>query len=130
MANEGYAKVATLMSHHGELAIFRRFTKLNYQNMLYLQAELTHLEVDINTLAIRDAASPGRGAYSSHWWHLAQSEESHDDDEQWDKALQIREKLNEYSMNHVFMHKSWGRPHFVESTDFDMLKNNSTYNEG
>src|SRR5450756_978699 len=98
MAEEGYAKIAALMSHHGELAIFRRFSKLNFQNLLYLQAELTHLEADLKRVVVRDKADPNRALYTNFWWHLAQSEEDHNDRDQWDKVLQVREKLKEYSM--------------------------------
>jgi hypothetical protein len=97
MANEGYAKIATLMSHHDELAIFRRFSRLNLQTLLYLQAELTHLEADLKQLSIRDQADQNRAVYSKYWWYLAQSEDDHDDKQQWNKVLQIREKLKEYS---------------------------------
>ncbi|KIM96142.1 hypothetical protein OIDMADRAFT_183557 [Oidiodendron maius Zn] len=98
MANEeGYSKIAALMSCHGEFAIFRRFKKLNFQNLLYLQAELTHLEADLKEVAVRDQADPNRAIYSKHWWYLAQSEEDHDDREQWEKVIQIREKLKEYN---------------------------------
>jgi hypothetical protein len=100
MANdEGYSKIATLMSCHSEFAIFRRFSKLNFQNLLYLQSELCHLEADLKELAERDHTEPGRAMYSKYWWHLSQSEEDHDDREQWEKVLQIREKLKEYSMS-------------------------------
>jgi hypothetical protein len=44
---EGYAKVAHLMGTHGEFGIFRRFQTLNMQNLLYLQAEITHLEAEL-----------------------------------------------------------------------------------
>lgn len=97
MENEGYAKIASLMSHHGELAIFRRFSQLNLQTLLYLQAELTHLEADLKRVAVRDHADPDRNLYTKYWWSLAQSEED-EEKEQWDKVLQIREKLKEYSM--------------------------------
>lgn len=36
MAEEGHAKVAIMMSQYNEFAIFRKFSKLNYQNLLYL----------------------------------------------------------------------------------------------
>ena len=98
MANEGYAKISRLMSQHGELAIFRRFSQLNLQSLLYLQAELTHLEADLRRVAVRDHADPNRAIYAQHWWYLAQSEEDEEKD-QWDKVLQIREKLKEYSMH-------------------------------
>ena len=92
-SEEGYAKIATLMSSHGEFAIFRNFSKLNLQNLLYLQAEITHLEADLKEVAMRDRADPNRAIYTKYWWYLAQSE----DREQWEKVLQIRDKLKEYS---------------------------------
>jgi len=98
MTDEGHAKVATLLSHHSELAIFRRFSKLNFQNLLYLQAELTHLEANLKKLVDRDAQNPNRQQYSRDWLFLAQNDDEHDDREQWDKFLQIRDKLKEYSM--------------------------------
>ena len=98
MANEGHAKIATFMSQNTEFAIFRRFRKLNYQNLLYLQAELIHLERDLRELAERDSNDANRTFYCKDWWFLAQNEEEHDDREQWEKVLQIREKLKEYSM--------------------------------
>ncbi|KAN0119645.1 hypothetical protein V8E51_001853 [Hyaloscypha variabilis] len=97
MTDEGHAKVATLMSHHSELAIFRRFSKLNFQNLLYLQAELTHLEANLKKLVDRDVQNPNRQQYSRDWWFLAQNDDEHDDREQWDKFLQIRDKLKEYN---------------------------------
>jgi hypothetical protein len=67
MATEDHAKVATLMSHHSELAIFRRFSKLNFQNLLYLQAELAHLEGNLKNLADRDDGHPNRKEYCRDW---------------------------------------------------------------
>jgi hypothetical protein len=93
---EGYAKIASLMSHHHELAIFRRFGTFNLQNLLYLQAELTHLEEDLKEVVKRDQADQGRYFYTKHWYSLAHSEDD-EEKEQWDKVLQIREKLKEYS---------------------------------
>lgn len=100
-AERGHAKVATLMSHHHEAAIFRKFSKLNYQNLLYLQAELIHLESNLKGLADRDGEDPNRQQYCKDWWFLAQNEDEHDDREQWEKFLQIREKLKEYSIPSV-----------------------------
>ena len=72
---EGYAKIATLMSSRGEFAIFRNFRNLNVQNLLYLQAEITHLDADLQKVAVRDRADPNRAIYTKHWWYLAQSED-------------------------------------------------------
>jgi hypothetical protein len=98
MAEEGHAKVATMMIQYNEFAIFRKFSKLNYQNLLYLQAELMHLEANLKKLADRDGRDPNRTCYSKDWWFLAQNEEEHDSREQWQKFLQIRNKLKEYSI--------------------------------
>lgn len=43
----GYAKVASLMAHHGEVATFQRFEFLNMLDLLYHQAELVHLEDEL-----------------------------------------------------------------------------------
>lgn len=43
----GYEKLAGLMTKHSETATFQRFDFLNTLNILYLQAELVHLEKDL-----------------------------------------------------------------------------------
>lgn len=43
----GYEKVAGLMTKHAEVATFQRFDFLNTLNILYLQAELVHLEQEL-----------------------------------------------------------------------------------
>lgn len=92
---EGYAKVANLMATHGELAIFRRFKALNMLNLLYLQAEITHLEAELREVACEDAQQ-GRENHPHDWWSLSQSEDDNDR-EQWDVVLKIRKKLEKYS---------------------------------
>jgi hypothetical protein len=93
---EGHAKVARLMSQHHELAIVRRFGALNMQNLLYLQAELVHLEAEYKQLAEVNRTHPDRVDYAKDWFSLSQSDEE-GDSEQWEKLLEIREKLREYS---------------------------------
>lgn len=95
---EGYAKIAYLMSHHNELAILRRFSRLNLQNLLYMQAELTYLEKDLDQLSQNDQAESSRALYSRDWWSLAESENGDSEKEQWKKVVEIRGKLKEYSM--------------------------------
>lgn len=96
MQLEGYAKISDLMSRHDEFAIFRRFSNLNFLNVLYLQAELSHLEEDLRAIVEADKTDPDRIYYTKHWYSLAHSEND-DDKEQWEKFSQIREKLLEYS---------------------------------
>lgn len=43
----GYEKLAGLMTKHAEVATFQRFDFLNTLNLLYLQAELVHLEIEL-----------------------------------------------------------------------------------
>jgi hypothetical protein len=51
---EGYAKLGLLMGECPELAIFRRYAALNAQNILYLQAEILHLEIQFRKFAQED----------------------------------------------------------------------------
>jgi hypothetical protein len=97
---EGYAKLAALMGDHPEVAIFRRFGAVNAQNLLYLQAELTHLELKLRKYAKEDANSRHhkRVLYSTDWQTLSESIIVPDnDDKQWNTILTIRERLREYS---------------------------------
>lgn len=164
MSREEYSKLAQAMATHEELGIPRRFRKLGMQNLLYLQAELTYLEEDLENLANRDAGYQGRARHTKDWYSLAQwydqiedhsesevedsmrtkkgkgyagkqditksseggggsrdgvendrkynelkfegedEEEDFDKDrEQWEKALQIREKLREYCKFTLFL---------------------------
>jgi hypothetical protein len=43
----GYEKLAGLMTKHAEVATFQRFDFLNTLNILYLQAEIVHLEQEL-----------------------------------------------------------------------------------
>jgi len=96
----GYTRVAALMAKHPEFAILRGFKTLNYQNLLYLQAEITHLEAELQAQAEIDARHPERRLYKHDWWQLANNDDDDDDGrKQWLIAAKIREKLREYSKN-------------------------------
>jgi hypothetical protein len=94
---EGYAKVAHLMSRYEEFAILKRFKALNYQNLLYRQAEITYLQEDLEKLAERDATDGMRQFYTKDWWALAHTETKKEGGEQWRKVQQIRKRLDDYS---------------------------------
>jgi hypothetical protein len=94
---EGYAKVARLMGSQEEFAILRRFRVLNMQKLLYLQAEITHLEAELEQLAKRDASHAEREFYAKDWWSLSQGG-TEEDLEQWHKFLEMSEKLEQYSV--------------------------------
>lgn len=105
---EGYAKVAGLMARYDELAILRGFKNLNLQNLLYLQAEIIHLEDGLKKLADTDAAHSDRKFHSKDWWSLA-----HGDGQagkaQWRQIRKIRRRLAKYS--ETTLHPSPSFPH-------------------
>jgi hypothetical protein len=47
MSVTGYEKLAGFMAKHAEIATFQRFDFLNTLNILYLQAELVHMEGEL-----------------------------------------------------------------------------------
>jgi hypothetical protein len=87
------------MSHHNEYGIFRSFGDLNYQNLLYLQAELIHLELELKEIVRKDKFSgdPVRSIQARHWPLLKDSQQD-GHDEQFRKVMQIRAALKEYSV--------------------------------
>ena len=105
---KGYARLALLMGDYPEVAIFRRFSVLSAQNLLYLQAELRDLEVDLRRYAEEDdnSAHRDRKVYSLDWFALKQSCEDFADEgndgRQWQTVLALRSKLEEYRMYSIF----------------------------
>jgi hypothetical protein len=71
---EGYTRLAQLMGSQEEFAIMRQFRVLNAQKLLYLQAEITHLEAEVEQLAKRDSSHVERQYYAKDWWSLSQGE--------------------------------------------------------
>ena len=90
----GHQKLAELMAKHSEVAIFERFDFLNAINLLYLQAELVELEIELKASMKDDLDSRDderqRGARD--WWFLSKFKES----KTWEIMLKIRTKLQEY----------------------------------
>ena len=107
----GYPKLATLMGHHPETAIFRRFNHLNMLNLLSLQAELTDLELQLQHVRQEDETSgdPLRMLHSIDFWELRQSRKA-GDDLQWHVLLDIRQKLQEYSTSLQTTYMNVGKP--------------------
>ena len=95
---EGYPKLAGHMGKYPESAIYRRFGSLNSQNLLYFQAELTHLEQKLRRLEAADLASTEehRSDYSKDWYWLNNSV-FETNSEQLETFQAIRSKLKEYS---------------------------------
>jgi len=99
---KGYAKLGLLMGEFPEVAILRRFSALSAQNLLYLQAELRQLEVDLRKHAQEDDESSHRDRkdYSLDWIAFQESgdemADEGNDGRQWETVMAIRNKLEEY----------------------------------
>ena len=93
-SNFNYDALAGLIASQPKVSIFRRFAKLNAKNLLYLQAEITLLEHELEVLEGKDQESndPNKRQFQWEVRRIAESE-----GEQWQKMLQIRIKLKEYS---------------------------------
>lgn len=94
---EGYAKLSSLMSTDPEFAIYRKFAALNSQNLLYYQAELMGLELDLQEIAMEDRCSQDsdKRLFSDNWFELKSA--SAGKNLQIQKVMQIRKVLKEYS---------------------------------
>jgi hypothetical protein len=83
---DGYAQLAWRMSVHGDLAVVRRFAALNIQNILYLQAELVHLEERLREKERANSSSENETLrwYARDWQTLSRGQSHEGEDEsQW-----------------------------------------------
>jgi hypothetical protein len=93
----GYPKLARTMSVERGFLIFRRFTELNARSLLYLQAELVHLEQDLLEFTIEDHNAQDLDPQPRRRHELSAMELMESDGQQWKTVLAIREKLDAYS---------------------------------
>ena len=93
-----WLRVAALMSSKPDLAIFRKFSKLNALRLLEMQSELLGLEQDFEDICELDAAEdcPITRSYQLDWEALNKSE-GKGGDKQRDTWRMIRGKLESYS---------------------------------
>jgi hypothetical protein len=59
----GYGALAAMMADHQSIEAFRRFSNLNLENILHMQAELQHLEAVINEVR----TIPGANSFDRIW---------------------------------------------------------------
>lgn len=87
------------MASWPDVAIFRRFGALNAQNLLFLQAEIRHLERELEIMRSNDALNNDeKGMHvQRNWFELSQETEDGQPHPQWVVIQDIREKLKEYS---------------------------------
>ncbi|KAG7008159.1 hypothetical protein G7Y79_00007g022840 [Physcia stellaris] len=104
---DGYPKLAAFMADNPRVAIFRGFSELNIENLLYLQSEISHLLEDYQDIA-RDnyeSEDPQRAKFSKEWIKLARSSGSAG--KQWRQWLKIRSKLAQYmALDHALIQTS------------------------
>ena len=94
-----YPKLSTFMASWPDVAIFRRFGALNAQNLLFLQAEITHLERELEIIRKNNELNNDeKGLHGDrNWFELSQESEDGELHPQWVVIQDIREKLKEYS---------------------------------
>jgi hypothetical protein len=99
IARDGYPSLAGLMHSSSDIAIFRRFGELNMLHLLRLQAELQHMEFELQKIREEDAMSndPIRECYAKDFAAMRDNEEI-GDSEQYEQLVKIGTKLQEYIM--------------------------------
>ena len=95
----GYSRLAALMRNRHDLAIFRQFSDLNAKNLLYMQGELVRLEVELKMIANENKKSrdPEKIDFEKSITTMIGPHRAEDGHKHWAKALEIREKLKDYS---------------------------------
>ena len=93
----GYIRLAQFMVQRNH-TIVKQYRELAVQDLLYLQAELCHLQYEFNRQATIDANEKGpRSFYDREWTHLQNGLRNGGDESiQWRLALLIRGKLRDY----------------------------------
>jgi len=90
----GYPDLARLMAHDHDIAIFRRFKKLNMLTMLKLQADILYLEKELEETMEEDAVE-GRD-YHACFKNLSESAGGVHSD-QVEIMTRIKDRVKEYS---------------------------------
>ncbi len=93
----GYDSLALLLGRYPELAVFRKFGKLSMKCLLFKQAEITHLEAELDLLSRKNCADPEKLPLAESWSDFAQS--GGPDDElnyQRRKVEEVQQKIQEY----------------------------------
>jgi hypothetical protein len=99
----GYPRMAEVVSQYPGMAIFRRFARLNAQNLLYMQSEISQLGLELDLIALQDSQSndPKRRSFHTYVHYLKTA--TGPDSLQWQKIMEMRGRLKEYSTLHGVM---------------------------
>ena len=100
MAN--YTRLSELIGTHQELAVFRKFASLNAKNILYMQAELIHLQAELENIELENGCSGDaeKAAFQVSFFDLKESSGTKND-LQWRKVMEIRRNLKAYSLSTI-----------------------------
>lgn len=93
-SSRGYHKLAAIMSHDKDIAIFRRFDDLNLLSLLSLQAEILELRQSLRRTCLLDDThgQENEKKYSSNF------KLSRDDNSEQHRRIEVlRQKLRDYS---------------------------------
>ena len=63
----GYDDLATLIGNFEDLAIYRRFAALNSKRLLFMQAELLHLDAELQTIIEIDSNDAKKKKFGTYW---------------------------------------------------------------
>lgn len=107
----GYPRLANLVGLYPGLAIFRRFSRLNAQNLLYMQAELAQMEYELDLVAAEDSQNDNPDVQSFQTCVHNMKKAQGPDGLQWQMVLDMRQRLKEYSMLYAFSKGSLGDSH-------------------
>ena len=96
---DGYPGLTKFMGQNLDqgLGVFKQFAELNTRSLLYMQAELLCLqqELDVITYVDEHGTDPTTKNFARSVWEMKKPPNR----PQWDKVLEIRAKLKDYSMS-------------------------------
>jgi len=96
---DGYPGLAKFIGQDLDqgLGIFKKFAELNARSLLYMQAELLCLEQELDVITYVD--EHGTDASTKNFARSVWEMKKPPNKPQWEKVLEIRRKLKDYSMN-------------------------------
>ncbi|KAL8947235.1 MAG: hypothetical protein Q9222_006459 [Ikaeria aurantiellina] len=88
-----------MIANHGEAALFRRFDALNIKSLLYMQAELVHLEAQLRGIEERDKVStdPSKAQFPFSVYDLKEAAAGAGKTSQWTKYEELQGKIQAYN---------------------------------
>jgi hypothetical protein len=91
-----YTRFADLIGRYPEYALYRKFAALNAKRLLFMQAELSHLEYDLALIAEHDQSDPQTASFATSWNKMSNAPPGGQADLQSQKVREISEKLDKY----------------------------------